>query len=79
MVSVSFEEDDQGNLCLFAYPLRSDLTADLENKDPSADSEPKSKIVKWGKVMASSLLVDSENFKDGRRHSRKDKEKRYGR
>lgn len=75
VVSVSFEEDDQGNLCLFAYPLRSDLTADLENKDPSADSEPKSKIVKWGKVMASSLLVDSENFKDGRRHSRKDKEK----
>ncbi|XP_029989287.1 inositol hexakisphosphate kinase 2-like [Sphaeramia orbicularis] len=76
VVSVSFEEDEEGNLCLIAYPLHSDPAADLENVDPSADSEPKSKMLKWSKMMASSLLVDSENYKDGRsRHSRKDKDK----
>lgn len=78
VVSVSFEEDEEGNLCLIAYPLHSDPAADLENKDPSADCEPKSKMLKWGKMMTSSLLVESENYsKDVRsRHSRKDKDKR---
>lgn len=77
-MSVSFEEDEEGNLCLIAYPLHSDPAAVLENMDPSADSEPKSKMLKWGQVVASSLLVDSENYsKDSRsRHSRKDKDKR---
>ncbi|XP_042261698.1 inositol hexakisphosphate kinase 2-like isoform X1 [Thunnus maccoyii] len=77
VVSVSFEEDEEGNLCLIAYPLHSDPAADLENKDPSADCEPKSKMLKWSKMMTSSLLVESENYsKDGRsRHSRKDKDK----
>lgn len=77
VVSVSFEEDEEGNLCLIAYPLQSDPAADLENKDPLADCESKSEILKCGKTMASSLLVDSENYsKDGRsRHSRKDKDK----
>ncbi|KAG7494728.1 inositol hexakisphosphate kinase 2-like [Solea senegalensis] len=76
-VSVSFEEDEEGNLCLIAYPLHSDPATDLENKDPSADCEPKSKLLKWGKMVASSLLVDSDNYsKDGRsRHTRKDKDK----
>lgn len=73
VVSVSFQEDQEGNLSLFAYPLCSDPT-DLENKDPS-DNEPKTKMVKLSKMMASSLLVDSENYKDCRRSSRKDKEK----
>ncbi|XP_071350352.1 inositol hexakisphosphate kinase 2-like [Trachinotus anak] len=77
VVSVSFEEDEEGNLCLIAYPLHSDPAADLENKDPSTDCEPKSKMLKRGKMVASSLLVDTENYsKDGRsRHSRKDKDK----
>ncbi|KAM7006913.1 inositol hexakisphosphate kinase 2-like [Tautogolabrus adspersus] len=72
VVSVSFEEDEEGNLCLIAYPLRSDPAADLENQDPSTDCEPKS-----GKMISSSVLVDSENFsKDVRsRHSRKDRDK----
>lgn len=74
VVSVSFQEDQEGNLCLFAYPLRND-PIDLENKDPSTDNEPKTKMVKVSQMMASSLLVDSENFKDARRSSRKDKEK----
>ncbi|XP_020792485.2 inositol hexakisphosphate kinase 2-like [Boleophthalmus pectinirostris] len=73
VVSVSFEEDHEGNLCLFAYPLRSDPT-DLENKDPLTDNEPKTKIVKLSKKMASSLLMDSENYKD-HRPTCKDKEK----
>lgn len=78
VVSVSFEEDEEGNLCLIAYPLQSDPAADLENKDPLADCESKSEMLMWGKTMASSLLVESENYsKDGRsRHSRKDKDKR---
>uniref|UniRef100_UPI0037E7644C inositol hexakisphosphate kinase 2-like n=1 Tax=Semicossyphus pulcher TaxID=241346 RepID=UPI0037E7644C len=72
VVSVSFEEDEEGNLCLIAYPLRSDPAADLENQDPSAECEFKS-----GKMITSSMLVDSENYgKEGRsRHSRKDKDK----
>uniref|UniRef100_A0A8D3AJG0 Kinase n=1 Tax=Scophthalmus maximus TaxID=52904 RepID=A0A8D3AJG0_SCOMX len=75
-VSVSFEEDEEGNLCLIAYPLHSDPAADLENKDPSDDCEPKSKMLKWGNMVASSLLVDSDNYNDGRsRHTRKDKDK----
>lgn len=77
VVSVSFEEDEEGNLCLIAYPLQSDPAADLENKDPLVDCEPKSEMLKWGKTMSSSLLVDSKNYsKDGRsRYTTKDKEK----
>lgn len=79
VVSVSFEEDEEGNFCLIAYPLQSDPAADLENKDPSADCESKSEMLKCGKMIASSLLVDGENYSnDGRfRHSRKDKDKRW--
>ncbi|XP_029947919.1 inositol hexakisphosphate kinase 2-like [Salarias fasciatus] len=77
VVSVSFEEDEEGNLCLIAYPLHSDPAADLENMDHSADCEPKTKMLKWGKMVASSLLVDGDIYsKDGRsRLSRKEKEK----
>uniref|UniRef100_A0A8C6TRJ4 Kinase n=1 Tax=Neogobius melanostomus TaxID=47308 RepID=A0A8C6TRJ4_9GOBI len=63
VVSVSFQEDQEGNLCLFAHPLRNS-PLDLENKDPSSDNEPMSKMVKVSKIMTSSLLVDSENYKD---------------
>lgn len=72
---MSFEEDEEGNLCLIAYPLQSDPAADLENKDPLADCKSKSEVYKCGTTVASSLLVDSENYsKDGRsRHSDKDK------
>uniref|UniRef100_A0A1A8SLP9 Kinase n=1 Tax=Nothobranchius rachovii TaxID=451742 RepID=A0A1A8SLP9_9TELE len=74
VVSVSFEEDDQGNLCLIAYPLHSDAAPDLE--DHSADCDSKSKMIKWGQMVTSSLHMDSEHYsKDGRsRHIRKDKE-----
>ncbi|XP_070707188.1 inositol hexakisphosphate kinase 2-like [Pempheris klunzingeri] len=69
VVSVSFEEDEEGNLCLIAYPLQSD--PDLENKDPLADCKPKSEMLKLGKTTASSVPAE-----DGRsRYSRKDKDK----
>lgn len=74
VVSVSFEEDEEGNLCLIAYPLDGDPATDLVNNEHSLDCDPKSKMMTWGKMMASSLLADS---KDGRsRNSRKDKDKR---
>lgn len=78
VVSVSFEEDEEGNHCIIAYPLQSDTAVDHENKDPLADCEPEREMLKWGKMIASSLLVDGESYsKDGRsRHSRKDKDKR---
>ncbi|KAM3877525.1 inositol hexakisphosphate kinase 2-like [Diretmus argenteus] len=77
VVSVSFEEDEEGNLCLIAYPLHSDPAGDLDNKDSSADCEPKSKMLKWSNVeMASSMLMDDNYSKDVRsRHSRKEKDK----
>ncbi|KAM9814251.1 inositol hexakisphosphate kinase 2-like [Neosynchiropus ocellatus] len=78
VVSVSFEEDEEGNLCLIAYPLRSD-SGDVENKDPSSDCEPKSKMVKWSHKKHSSLLMENDNYsKERSRQSRKeDKMKSY--
>ncbi|XP_066520847.1 inositol hexakisphosphate kinase 2a [Hoplias malabaricus] len=70
VVSVSFEEDEEGNLCLFAYPLHSEH-GDLENVDPSADLEPKNKM-KWSNKM----LLDNDGYsKDRSRHIRKEKDK----
>ncbi|XP_043979294.1 inositol hexakisphosphate kinase 2b [Gambusia affinis] len=73
VVSVSFEEDEEGNLCLIAYPLHSE-SVDLENKDPSADcQEPKSKMLKWSNKKQSPLLLEKENYsKDRARNSRKE-------
>lgn len=72
MVSVSFEEDEEGNLCLIAYPLHNE-PENMENKDPSADCEPKSKMIKWGNKKSSSLLLDNDNYsKDRARQSTKE-------
>lgn len=72
VVSVSFEEDEEGNLCLIAYPLHSEL-GDQENKDPSADCEPKSKMLKWSNKKQPVLLLDNDNYsKERGRHSRKE-------
>uniref|UniRef100_A0A3B5QAF7 Kinase n=1 Tax=Xiphophorus maculatus TaxID=8083 RepID=A0A3B5QAF7_XIPMA len=66
VVSVSFEEDEEGNLCLIAYPLHSE-SVDLENKDPSADcQEPKSKMLKWSNKKQSPLLQEKENYSKDR-------------
>lgn len=72
VVSVSFEEDEEGNLCLIAYPLHSE-SGDLENKDPSADCEPKSKMVKWSNKKQSPLLLENDKYsKERTRHGRKE-------
>ncbi|XP_057700794.1 inositol hexakisphosphate kinase 2b [Corythoichthys intestinalis] len=72
VVSVSFEEDEGGNLCLIAYPLHSE-SADLENKDPSSDCEPKSKMLKWSNKKQSPLHLENDNLsKERARQSRKD-------
>ncbi|XP_060774379.1 inositol hexakisphosphate kinase 2b [Neoarius graeffei] len=73
VVSVSFEEDEEGNLCLIAYPLHND-PSDQENTEPLADGEPKSKLLKWSKKKPSALL---EN--DRMRHSRKEEKSKSNR
>lgn len=72
VVSVSFEEDEEGNLCLIAYPLHSE-TGDVENHDPASDCEPKSKMLKWSNKMQPALLLEKDNYgKERSRHGRKD-------
>lgn len=72
VVSVSFEEDDEGNLCLIAYPLHAE-SGDLENKDPSTDCEPKNKMLKWSNKKQSPLLLENDNYsKERARQSRKE-------
>ncbi|XP_043978721.1 inositol hexakisphosphate kinase 2-like [Gambusia affinis] len=79
VVSVSFEEDEEGNLSLIAYPLHSDLPADVENKDPSADCDPKRKMLHWGQMVTSAQILESEIYsKDSRgHHFQKDQDKRW--
>ncbi|XP_076870698.1 inositol hexakisphosphate kinase 2b [Brachyhypopomus gauderio] len=68
VVSVSFEEDEEENLCLIAYPLHGD-SSDLENKEPLADGEPKNKILKWGKKKPSGLL-ENERARQSRKEEK---------
>ncbi|KAJ3603374.1 hypothetical protein NHX12_031116 [Muraenolepis orangiensis] len=69
VVSVTFEETQEGNLCLVAYPLHSEV-GDQENKDPSDDSEPKTKMLKW---TSEKQLVENEVYsKDRARQMRKE-------
>lgn len=71
VVSVSFEEDEEGNLCLIAYPLHSD-PSDQENTEPLSDGEPKSKLLKWSKKKPSAL-TENERTRQSRKE---DKSKR---
>lgn len=68
VVSVSFEEDEEGNLCLIAYPLHSD-PSDQENTEPLADGEPKSKLLKWSKKKTSGLL-ENERTRTSRKEEK---------
>ncbi|XP_068108793.1 inositol hexakisphosphate kinase 2 [Hyperolius riggenbachi] len=70
VVSVSFEEDEDGNLCLIAYPLNRDQD-NLENVDYSDCSEPKSKVLRWSNKKA--LMLENDNLtKDRVRQHRKE-------
>ncbi|XP_029539517.1 inositol hexakisphosphate kinase 2-like [Oncorhynchus nerka] len=66
VVSVGFEEDEEGNLCLIAYPLHSDSgVGHLENIDLTVNSEPYSKMLHWGnKQLSARSLLDSHEDKD---------------
>ncbi|KAK6319018.1 hypothetical protein J4Q44_G00102290 [Coregonus suidteri] len=66
VVSVGFEEDEEGNLCLIAYPLHSDSgVGDLENIDLSVNGEPYSKMLQWGnKQLSARSLLDSHEDED---------------
>ncbi|MBN3316004.1 IP6K2 kinase, partial [Atractosteus spatula] len=74
VVSVSFEGDEEGNLCLIAYPLHSDAGELEKNVDPSADCEPKNKMVKWGNKKQG-LLLDNENYSKERARQLRKEEK----
>lgn len=65
---MGFEEDEEGNLCLIAYPLHSDSgVGHLENIDLSVNSEPYSKMLHWGnKQLSARSLLDSHEDKDKR-------------
>ncbi|KAL0978576.1 hypothetical protein UPYG_G00172440 [Umbra pygmaea] len=65
VVSVSFEEDEEGNVCLIAYPLHSDSGAgDMDNIDPSVNGETNSKILQWSnKQLSGRCLKDPLNDK----------------
>lgn len=74
VVSVSFEEDEDGNLCLIAYPLNGDHD-NLENLDNS-DCEPKSKLLRW--TNKKTVLLENEKLSKEwvRQHRKEEKMKR---
>lgn len=45
VVSVCFDEDEDRNLCLIAYPVKGDHGT-VDSVD-SSDCEPKSKLLRW--------------------------------
>ncbi|KAG7283224.1 hypothetical protein CRUP_004966 [Coryphaenoides rupestris] len=71
VVSVRFEETEEGNLCLIAYPLHSEA-GDPEANDPSVDSEPKTKMLKWS---GEKQLVENENYSKDRTRQRSKEDK----
>lgn len=74
MVSVSFEEDEDGNLCLIAYPLNGDHD-NLESLDNS-ECEPKNKLLRW--TNKKTVLLENEKLTKEwvRQHRKEEKMKR---
>ncbi|XP_077132616.1 inositol hexakisphosphate kinase 2 [Ranitomeya variabilis] len=73
VVSVSFEEDEDGNLCLIAYPLNRDQD-NLENVDFMSDcSEAKSKLLRWSNKKG--LLLENDNLTKERVRQHRKEEK----
>ncbi|XP_025931283.1 inositol hexakisphosphate kinase 2 isoform X2 [Apteryx rowi] len=75
VVSVSFEEDEDGNLCLIAYPLNGDHD-NLENLDNS-DCEPKSKLLRWTNKKTMLLENDKIPKEWVRQHRKEEKMKSH--
>lgn len=75
VVSVSFEEDEDGNLCLIAYPLNGDHD-NLESLDNS-DCETKNKLLRW--TNKKTVLLENEKVSKEwvRQHRKEEKMKRW--
>ncbi|KAM4721538.1 inositol hexakisphosphate kinase 2 isoform 1-T2 [Rhinophrynus dorsalis] len=76
VISVSFEEDEDGNLCLIAYPLNGDQD-NLENVDYSDCSESKSKLLRWSNKKALKLENDNLTKERVRQHRKEEKMKSH--
>ncbi|KAF5921652.1 hypothetical protein HPG69_012822, partial [Diceros bicornis minor] len=75
VVSVRFEEDEDRNLCLIAYPLKGDHgTAD--NVDNS-DCEPKSKLLRWTNKKLHGLEMEKTPKDWVRQHRKEEKMKSH--
>uniref|UniRef100_A0A2K6V0N4 Kinase n=2 Tax=Saimiri boliviensis boliviensis TaxID=39432 RepID=A0A2K6V0N4_SAIBB len=70
VVSVRFEEDEDRNLCLIAYPLKGDHGT-VEIVDNS-DCEPKSKLLRWTTNKKHHVLETEKTPKDWVRQHRKE-------
>lgn len=74
VVSVSFEEDEDGNLCLIAYPLNGDRD-NLESVDNS-DCEPKNKLLRRSNKKTVLLENEKLTMEWVRQHRKEEKMKR---
>nr|XP_028699929.1 inositol hexakisphosphate kinase 2 isoform X2 [Macaca mulatta] len=70
VVSVRFEEDEDRNLCLIAYPLKGDhgIVDIVDN----SDCEPKSKLLRWTTNKKHHVLETEKTPKDWVRQHRKE-------
>ncbi|XP_068951881.1 inositol hexakisphosphate kinase 2 [Petaurus breviceps papuanus] len=75
VVSVSFEEDEDGNLCLIAYPLKGDH-GNLDSIDNS-DCEPKNKLLRWANKKTHLLETEKITKEWVRQHRKEEKIKSH--
>lgn len=74
VVSVRFEEDEDRNLCLIAYPLKGDHgPVDIVD---NSDCEPKSKLLRWTNKKHHVLETEKSPKDWVRQHRKEEKMKR---
>uniref|UniRef100_A0A2K6G0Q8 Kinase n=1 Tax=Propithecus coquereli TaxID=379532 RepID=A0A2K6G0Q8_PROCO len=75
VVSVCFEEDEDRNLCLIAYPLKGDHgTVDIVD---NSDCEPKSKLLRWANKKHHILETEKTSKDWVRQHWKEEKMKSH--
>ena len=72
---MSFEEDEDRNLCLIAYPLKGDHGT-MDSVDNS-DCEPKSKLLRWTNKKHHVLETEKIPKDWVRQHRKEEKMKRW--
>uniref|UniRef100_A0A8C4TL48 Kinase n=1 Tax=Erpetoichthys calabaricus TaxID=27687 RepID=A0A8C4TL48_ERPCA len=72
VVSVSFEEDEDGSLCLIAYPLNREQS-ELEKNVDHSDCEAKNKMIKWSNKKG--MILENDNFSKERTRLNRKEEK----